>query len=119
DAEEAAYILHHRILSGSRFHSEDPAEDDLNPYRYARNNPVNESDPSGLQGTPSRAVLITRQTESGDSDSDLVQEARQAIQDGLRRFDPSNIAPATVEGLLSKGLAKRVGDAVLIPVGDR
>jgi len=32
-----------------RFTSEDPAEDDLNLYRYVQNNPINREDPSGLQ----------------------------------------------------------------------
>ncbi len=50
DPSEAAYILHHRILDAiGRFTSPDPAEDDLNRYRYVRNNPLNEVDPSGLR----------------------------------------------------------------------
>lgn len=51
-AEESSFYLHHRQLdpTSGRFRSQDPAEDDLNSYRYVRNNPVNEGDPSGLRG---------------------------------------------------------------------
>ena len=43
------------------FLSEDPAEDDLNPYRYVANNPINAVDPSGLQQYPYRFDEATRQ----------------------------------------------------------
>jgi RHS repeat-associated protein len=56
DTGEGSYLAHHRVLSGGRFLSEDPAEDDLNTYRHVRNNPLNESDPSGLDGDPFREL---------------------------------------------------------------
>lgn len=44
------YTLHYRNYNPKTgvFSSSDPAEDDLNLYRYVRNNPVNGDDPSGL-----------------------------------------------------------------------
>lgn len=43
--------LHHRdyVASQGRLRSEDPARDDINPYRYVGNDPVNRVDPSGSQ----------------------------------------------------------------------
>lgn len=48
--EASIYSLHYRdyIASQGRLRSEDPARDDINPYRYVGNDPVNRVDPSGL-----------------------------------------------------------------------
>jgi len=47
---ESIISLTHRDMSAEtgRHRSPDPAEDKLNPYPYASNNPVNRADPSGL-----------------------------------------------------------------------
>ncbi|MEZ6053141.1 MAG: RHS repeat-associated core domain-containing protein [Planctomycetaceae bacterium] len=81
DPSEAAYILHHRILDAvGRFTSPDPAEDDLNLYRYVRNNPLNEVDPSGLQET--RKYRLVR------SDGSIeVREMSPSVAENLARGD--------------------------------
>jgi RHS repeat-associated protein len=52
---ELQYSTHHRNYNPQTgvFTAADPAKDDLNLYRYVKNNPVNEVDPSGLQGESS------------------------------------------------------------------
>ncbi|MBL8818632.1 MAG: RHS repeat-associated core domain-containing protein [Planctomyces sp.] len=48
---ETEYSLHHRNYNPTTgvFKSQDPVKDDLNLYRYVKNNPVNRTDPSGLE----------------------------------------------------------------------
>jgi len=48
---ETTYSLTFRNYQAEtgQFNSVDPAEDDLNTYRYVKNNPVNAEDPSGLE----------------------------------------------------------------------
>ncbi len=51
---ESSFYLHHRVLDSAtqRFRSADPAEDDLNLYRYVNNDPVNRGTRAGCGKTP-------------------------------------------------------------------
>lgn len=47
----------------ARFLSEDPAKDDLNEYRYVRNNPINVIDPSGQVAVDQKVKAVGSRTE--------------------------------------------------------
>jgi len=78
---ETTYSLTHRDISADtgRHRSPDPAEDKLNPYPYASNNPVNRADPSGLaelvESIAGQRINPTRM-------SDLPLRLQMAIRDG-------------------------------------
>ncbi|MFN7844308.1 MAG: RHS repeat domain-containing protein, partial [Pirellula sp.] len=92
-APSLQYALHFRNydpLTGT-FPSRDPAEDDSNLYRYVKNNPLNASDPSGLQ-EPFKGKITTtgvgfeRETPLGAHRAGAMESKVRAVQEIRERF---------------------------------
>ncbi|HWL09446.1 MAG TPA: RHS repeat-associated core domain-containing protein, partial [Planctomicrobium sp.] len=93
--------LTHRDMSAEtgRHRSPDPAEDKLNPYPYASNNPVNRADPSGLadEYIPRRLVLIPRRG-NASSHFELKTDAEiEAMRKGLLTVNPATGQPFPIQ----------------------
>ena len=103
---ETVYSLHRRGYAAQqgRFRSEDPAESRPNPYTYAGNDPVNGSDPSGLETFADR--LRNAAASRSALTDDLARPGQHAVTAGSARGQAQGQAFAAVARSSSAGQSR-------------